>query len=997
MSLVGDLINGPAGRLGAAAQNALEVARFGGLETDEQSSPYEVVSTKPVYRLRRYFPAGSGNGAKGRGRSPRPPLLLIPPMMLDADIYDVAPSTSAVEILNRNGADPWVVDFGSPEHEEGGLERSLNDHVLAVDEAVDRVRKETGRDKIHIGGYSQGGMFCYQVAAYRRSEGIESIVVFGSPVDTRGTLSFGLPEEAAISAAAFLAEHVFATRGVPAWLSRTGFRLMDPAKSLRQRLQFVRQLHDREALLPRERQRRFLEAEGWVAWPGPALADVIRQFGVHNRLVSGGFVIEDRLVTLADMTCAVLAFVGESDEIAPARSVRAARWAAPRSEVYEATLKAGHFGLVVGSTAVEVTWPTVAKWLHWREGEGEQPEGVVPIPDALEQADTDRGRLDMIGAGTQLAIGAGIGAAQALGGAAVGASRTIREIAGDTAGQMGQLNRLGRVSAGTRISFGLLLDEQAERAPDDVVLLFEDRAHTQQAVKDRVDNVVRGLLEIGVRQGEHVGVLMQTRPSALTVVAALNRLGAVAVLMRPDGDPAREAELGKAARIVADPQNAEAAQAATGLQIYVLGGGGKDRRLAPGLVDMERIDPDAVDVPAWYRANPGRAGDLAFILFTGTGERTLANRITNRRWALSAFGTASSAALTSSDTVYSATPVYHPSALLMSVGGVIAGGARLAVASDFDPETFWEEVRRYGATVVSYTWAMLDEIAQGPPNPAEQHHPVRLFIGSGMPRSLWKRVQTRFAPARVLEFYASTEGDAVLVNLSGRKEGCKGRPLPGSAEVRIAAYDPNARRLEEGRDGFAISCAKHEAGMLLARVRPDAIASSGDGVIRGVFAPGDAWLATGDLFRRDVDGDFWLVDHVPNLIRTSRGVVPAGPIQDALGDVEAVALAVAYGVPREDGGQIPCAAVTVREGQRLEPAAIERALADLGDGGIPQVIRVVDEIPLTTWYRPMSGPLRAEGMPAPSKPPSSWYWDPKKGGYRALSKAAIERLLSAGG
>ena len=72
-----------------------------------------------------------------------------------------------------------------------------------------------------------------------------------------------------------------------------------------------------------------------------------------------------------------------------------------------------------------------------------------------------------------------------------------------------------------------MLDEQAERAPEDVILLFEDRAHTHEAVKERIDNVVRGLIEIGVRQGEHVGVLMQTRPSALTVVAALSRLGAV--------------------------------------------------------------------------------------------------------------------------------------------------------------------------------------------------------------------------------------------------------------------------------------------------------------------------------------------------------------------------------------------------------------------------------------------------------------------------------------
>ena len=39
-------------------------------------------------------------------------------------------------------------------------------------------------------------------------------------------------------------------------------------------------------------------------------------------------------------------------------------------------------------------------------------------------------------------------------------------------------------------------------------------------------------------------------------------------------------------------------------------------------------------------------------------------------------------------------------------------------------------------------------------------------MGSGMPRSTWKKVNERFAPARVLEFYASTEGDAVLVKAS---------------------------------------------------------------------------------------------------------------------------------------------------------------------------------------------------------------------------------------
>jgi putative long chain acyl-CoA synthase len=64
--------------------------------------------------------------------------------------------------------------------------------VLAVSDAIDRVRELTGRD-VHLGGYSQGGMFCYQAAAYRRSEGLSSLITFGSPVDTRLAMPFGLP------------------------------------------------------------------------------------------------------------------------------------------------------------------------------------------------------------------------------------------------------------------------------------------------------------------------------------------------------------------------------------------------------------------------------------------------------------------------------------------------------------------------------------------------------------------------------------------------------------------------------------------------------------------------------------------------------------------------------------------------------------------------------------------------------------------------------------
>lgn len=96
-----DFITGPAARLGAAAQNALEVARFGGLETGEEAAPYEIAAEQQMYKLRRcYFPDAPSSG---------PPVMLVPPMMLAADVYDVSPAASGVTTLCEHGVDPWVV------------------------------------------------------------------------------------------------------------------------------------------------------------------------------------------------------------------------------------------------------------------------------------------------------------------------------------------------------------------------------------------------------------------------------------------------------------------------------------------------------------------------------------------------------------------------------------------------------------------------------------------------------------------------------------------------------------------------------------------------------------------------------------------------------------------------------------------------------------------------------------------------------------------------
>lgn len=350
-------------------RNAFEVARHGGLRTDDEPTPFDVVAESPVHRVRRYFP---GTAATGR------PVVLVPPLMLTADVYDVSPQCSAVRALREHGVDPFVVDFGVPCRASGGLRRTLAEHVVAVSDAIEVVRDLTGRD-VHLAGYSQGGMFCYQAAAYRRGVGIASVTTFGSPVDVRDGGLLGLPAALSAKAAPWIVGNLLQGRSVPGWVTRSGFRMMDPVGSLRSRLAFVLALHDREALLPREGQRRYLTRDGWIAWPGPALADFMQEFMVHNRMLVGGFTIGDHAVTLADIGVPILAFVGENDEIAPPRSVRAIRRAAPLSKVHEVALPAGHFGLVVGRTAQDTTWPVVAASLAWHDGDGPQPTQARPL------------------------------------------------------------------------------------------------------------------------------------------------------------------------------------------------------------------------------------------------------------------------------------------------------------------------------------------------------------------------------------------------------------------------------------------------------------------------------------------------------------------------------------------------------------------------------------------------------------------------------------------
>lgn len=984
-------ITAPVERLVATAQNGLEVLRYGGLETGAVPSPFQIVESVPMYRLRRYFPPDTRPGAAAAGS----PVLMVHPMMMSADMWDVTRDDGAVGILHAAGLDPWVIDFGSPDQVEGGMDRNLADHVVGLSAAIDTVKATTGKD-VHLAGYSQGGMFAYQTAAYRQSRDLASIVAFGSPVDTLAALPMNMPAGLATNVADFMADHVFSRLNIPGWLARNGFQMLDPIKTAQSRLDFLRQLHDREALLPREQQRRFLASDGWIAWSGPAIAELLKQFIAHNRMMTGGFAIHGNLVTLADITCPVLAVVGEVDDIGQPAAVRGIKRAAQDADVYEYLIRVGHFGLVVGSKAASQSWPTVASWVKWLDAGGPMPADVVPMPLQSELPRESVPLATRVAHGAAAATEMAFTLASTAADAVVSAGKSTRALAIETVRTLPRLARLGQINDHTRISLGRIICEQAEGAPDGEFLLFDGRVHTYEAVDRRINNVVRGLIEVGVRQGVRVGVLMETRPSALVAIAALSRLGAVAVLMPPDADLAVAARLGGVTDIISDPANLDAARRLR-TRVLVLGGGeNRDLHLdengdADFIIDMEKINPDVVELPGWYRPNPGYAQDLAYVAFANVGGELVARQITNFRWALSAFGTASAANLGRGDTVYCLTPLHHQSGLLVSLGGAVVGGARIALSRGLRPDRFVHELRQYGVTVVSYTWAMLRDVIDDPSFVLNGTHPVRLFIGSGMPAGLWRRVEEAFQPAHVLEFFTTTDGQAVLANVSGLKIGSEGRPLPGGGQIALAAYDVDDDLILEGDEGFVAIAEPNEVGVLLAKPRGpvDPTAS----VKRGVFAPGDTWVSTEFLFRRDDDGDYWMVDNRRSVIRTPRGPVFGKEVGNALGRLDAVDIAVTYRVPVGDR-DLAVTALSLRPGGSVLAADLREALIELPVGVVPDLIHVVPEMTLNASYRPVLAELRTAGVPESSD--NAWQFDVDTDSFVQFTSAAHAELTGDG-
>lgn len=294
-------------------------------------------------------------------------------------------------------------------------------------------------------------------------------------------------------------------------------------------------------------------------------------------------------------------------------------------------------------------------------------------------------------------------------------------------------------------------------------------------------------------------------------------------------------------------------------------------------------------------------------------------------------------------------PLFHVGGTLFTMGA-LARGASIAVMGRFDTATFFDVCRRLGTTQCLLLGAMAGFLMRSPPGPGDRdHHMRRVMV---IPLSEDPSVMSaRFGFEVVTLFNMSEISAPIVSDINPTALGSCGRLRPGY-EARLV--DDNDCEVPVGQPGELMLRADCPWTLFHGYYRmPEATAR----------AWRNGWFHTGDMFRRDEDGNFYFVDRVKDAIRRRGENISSFEVEAEILAHPAVLETAVVGVPGEFGEQEVLAIVVPRAGAELDlPELIGFLTARLPYFMVPRYLRLVAELPKTPTSKVEKHALRSEGV-----------------------------------
>lgn len=588
-----------------------------------------------------------------------------------------------------------------------------------------------------------------------------------------------------------------------------------------------------------------------------------------------------------------------------------------------------------------------------------------------------------------------------------------------------RLSRTGQVER--RLSIGRILERNARRWPEHPALRFEGRDLSHRQLNAQANRMARLLAHHGIGHGDRVGILMENRPELIFCVAAVVKLGAVAVVhncrlpapslahcMRLA--PSRAFLVGQELRPVFEqvkrtfePSSESTSARRDGAPVETFWvADGPDATLRPDDPDLLEQARDFADDNLSQTAEV-KLGDPCFYVFTsGTTGLPKAAVIKHIRWikAMGAFGHMA-LRLKPGQVLYNVLPFYHGTALAVGWSACAATGACLGIGRRFSASHFWAEMRAMKAVGFVYIGELCRFLINQPASDDDRNHDAIVMVGNGLRPDIWNAFKQRFGIRRVHELYGASEANIAFFNIFNQDRTIGFCP----ADYALVACDRHSGEAVRNARGRLDRVGPGRIGLLLGKVTgsypfdgyTDRQASEAR-LIRDAFEPGDCWFNTGDLLRDIGYRHARFVDRLGDTYRWRGENVATTEVEAVAMALPAIAEAVAYGVqiPGCEGraGMLAFRLTGVVDGRRDErpdePGAVEQLEAQfkecLPEYAIPVFLRRVEQVDATQTFKFIRRDLVDEGFDIVRIDSPVWIRLAERPGYQRLTEERLQQL-----
>lgn len=493
-----------------------------------------------------------------------------------------------------------------------------------------------------------------------------------------------------------------------------------------------------------------------------------------------------------------------------------------------------------------------------------------------------------------------------------------------------------------------LLAEAAAEKGDATLWNFFELGETisYAACLEQVERLAAGFLDWGVAKGDHVAVMMPNVPSMPLTWLALATIGAVMVPVNTSYTP-------RELTYVLTNSDAKFLVAHASLASLI------DEFLTNGSTGLERtrvlIDGDTDGFTRWQTlaATPRRdlntaqigPSDLLNIQYTsGTTGFPKGCMLTQEYWLVSGKANAFRDGRTYRN-LLAPTPFYYmdPQWLLLMT---IYQRGTLFVANKQSATRFMQWVREYEINFCLLPYLIFKQ----PPHPQDGKNTLVRANVYGAPTDLHAKIEQRFDVVAREAFGMTEVGPAMFMPIEATD-------MVGSGSCGVPSPFRECKVIDQAGN----EAAPGEVGELCIR---------GRGILLGYYnnqaatdaAFLDGWFRTGDAFRRDERGYFYIQGRYKDMIRRSAENIAAREVEAVLNGLNEVSESAAVPVPDAIRGEEVKVFVVLREGVPANDASLQNIIAgcqaNLAKFKVPRYYAFIEALPKTASQKIAKGALR---------------------------------------